>query len=96
MKEEKKSRRYFTYMVRCRDGSLYTGFTVDDVERRVACHNAGKGARYTASRRPVTLVWSREFATEHEARSLEARVKRLTKAEKERLAAQGAQEGGNP
>ena len=50
---EKEERKYFTYMVRCADGSLYTGFTVDDVHRRVAVHNSGKGARYTRSRLPV-------------------------------------------
>ena len=43
---EKEERKYFTYMVRCADGSLYTGFTVDDVHRRVAVHNSGKGAVY--------------------------------------------------
>lgn len=41
---EKEERKYFTYMVRCADGSLYTGFTVDDVHRRVAVHNSGKGS----------------------------------------------------
>lgn len=43
-------------MVRCQDGTLYTGFTVDDLEKRVAVHNAGKGAKYTKGRLPVRLV----------------------------------------
>lgn len=47
-------------MVRCQDGTLYTGFTVDDPEKRVAVHNAGKGAKYTKGRLPVCLVWYRE------------------------------------
>ena len=50
---------YFVYMLRCRDGSLYTGSTVD-VARRVAVHNSGKGAKYTRSRLPVELVWQEE------------------------------------
>ena len=50
-------KKYFTYMVRCQDGTLYTGFTVDDPEKRVAVHNAGKGAKYTKGRLPVRLVW---------------------------------------
>lgn len=49
---------WFVYIVRCRDGSLYTGAT-NDLDKRVRAHNAGKGARYTRSRRPVELVFSR-------------------------------------
>lgn len=78
-------RMYVTYMVRCRDGSLYTGFTVGDVNRRVAVHNAGRGAKYTRSRLPVSLVWYHEWETEHEARSAEARLKRWPKGRKEAL-----------
>lgn len=84
---EKEERKYFTYMVRCADGSLYTGFTVDDVHRRVAVHNSGKGARYTRSRLPVVLAWYREWGREHEARSMEYRLKRMKKEEKEAMAA---------
>ena len=50
-------------MVRCQDGTLYTGFTVDDPEKRVAVHNAGKGAKYTKGRLPVRLVWYRDGTT---------------------------------
>ena len=57
-----EGRKYFTYMVRCGDGSLYTGFTVDDLEKRIETHNAGKGGRYTRSRLPVKLVWYRTEA----------------------------------
>ncbi len=80
-------RKYFTYLLRCADGSLYGGFTVDSVEKRVETHNAGKGGRYTRSRLPVKLVWYKECETEHEARSLEWHVKHLPKKEKEALAA---------
>ncbi|MBQ1876216.1 MAG: GIY-YIG nuclease family protein [Selenomonas sp.] len=71
----------YTYIVRCADGSLYTGWT-DDLEKRVAAHNAGKGAKYTRSRRPVTLVYHETFATPREAMSREWHLKRLTRAQK--------------
>ncbi len=71
----------YTYIVRCADGSLYTGWT-DDLEKRVAAHNAGKGAKYTRSRRPVTLVYHEKFATPREAMSREWHLKRLTRAQK--------------
>lgn len=74
-------RRWFVYVVRCRDGSLYTGAT-NDVGRRVAAHNAGTGARYTRSRGPVALVWKRRAADKSAALSFEARLKRLSRADK--------------
>lgn len=76
--------RYFTYMVECCDGSFYTGWTTD-VNRRVAMHNAGTGAKYTKSRRPVRLVWFEEHETKHDAMSREARIKQLTHDEKHRM-----------
>jgi putative endonuclease len=71
----------FVYLLRCRDGSLYCGWT-DDLERRVATHNAGKGARYTRSRGPVTLVWSEEVADRSAALKREIALKRLTRTQK--------------
>ncbi len=71
----------YVYILRCRDGSLYTGWT-DDLDRRLRSHAAGKASRYTRSRLPVRLAaW---FALEDasQARSLEARFKRLTRREK--------------
>ena len=65
----------------------HTGFTVDDPEKRVAVHNAGKGAKYTKGRLPVRLVWYREWNNGHDARSCEFYLKRKTKQEKEALAA---------
>ena len=75
----------FVYLLRCRDGSLYCGWT-DDLERRVATHNAGKGARYTRSRKPVRLVWSEELADRSAALKREIAVKRLTRTQKLALA----------
>ncbi len=68
-------------MVRCADDSLYTGCT-NDLARRVAAHNAGKGARYTRSRGPVQVVWSVRVKDRSAALSREARVKQLSRAEK--------------
>ena len=62
----------YAYMVRCKDGSLYAGWTTD-VERRVKCHNAGKGAKYTKSRLPVELVYYETFETKEEAMKREIR-----------------------
>ncbi|ATB30511.1 GIY-YIG nuclease family protein [Melittangium boletus] len=71
-------------MLRCRDGSLYTGAT-NDLERRVATHNRGRGAAYTRARLPVTLVWSEQAADRGSALRREAALKRLPRAEKLRL-----------
>lgn len=74
----------YTYMVRCVDGSLYTGWTYD-LEKRVAVHNSGKGAKYTKSRLPVELVYHERFTTKEEAMSREYAIKRLTRSEKLKL-----------
>ena len=74
--------RWNVYIVRCADGTLYTGITTD-FENRIAQHNLGKGAKYTRSRRPVVLVWMRRTASESAARKREAAIKALTKTEKE-------------
>jgi putative endonuclease len=72
------------YMLRCADGSLYTGWT-KDLERRLRTHNAGKGAKYTRSRLPVELVYREEFETKEAAMSREWHLKRLPREEKLRL-----------
>jgi len=69
------------YLLRCRDGTLYTG-AAKDLERRLAEHRAGRAARYTRSRLPVELVWSRELPTWSEALREEHRIKALTRAGK--------------
>ena len=80
---------WFVYVVRCRDGSLYTGVSVD-VEARVAAHNAGRGARYTRSRTPVTLVHVERKRNRSTAQSREAAIKALPRTAKLGLAASGA------
>lgn len=72
----------FTYILECSDGTLYTGWT-DDLERRVKAHNAGKGAKYTKSRRPVKLVYFESFSTKQEAMRREWEIKQLKRQEKE-------------
>lgn len=71
----------YTYIVKCTDGTLYTGWT-DDLEGRLRSHNSGRGAKYTRSRRPVELVYYETFATKEEAMSREWHIKRLTREEK--------------
>jgi len=77
---------WFVYLARCADDSLYCGIT-NDLVARLAAHNAGKGARYTRSRIPIEIVISRRCRTKGRALRLEYRVKRLTRAEKQRLIA---------
>lgn len=82
---------YFTYIVRCKDGTLYTGITTN-LKRRIQEHNDSKlGARYTRSRRPVELVYSREFKNRAEATQEEILIKKLPRKEKLLLYT-----GGNP
>ena len=82
----------FVYLLRCADGSLYCGWTTD-LSRRLAAHQAGRASRYTASRRPVAPAAAWQTPTSTHARRLEARVKRLTRAEKLALAAGAPLEG---
>ncbi|MCW2277604.1 GIY-YIG nuclease family protein [Heliophilum fasciatum] len=74
----------YTYIVRCADGTLYTGWTVD-VPARMAAHNAGHGARYTRGRLPVTLVYTEEHPTRRQAQQREAAIKKLSRKAKEQL-----------
>ena len=75
---------HYVYLVRCADSTLYCGWTTD-LEKRVRAHNSGKGAKYTRSRRPVKLVYAEKFAEKQEALSREWHLKRLSRAEKNRL-----------
>ena len=74
---------YYVYLLRCQDGSLYAGITTD-LRRRYREHREGgkRGAKYTRARLPVTLVYTEVFETEHEARSREYGIKRLTRSQK--------------
>lgn len=78
----------WVYMLRCRDGSLYTGWTVD-LERRLARHRAGTASRYTASRLPVALAVAWPMTDRTAARREEARIKRLSRAAKLALLHEG-------
>lgn len=83
------SKNYFVYLLRCRDGTLYTG-TTNDLRRRVQQHNAGKGARYTAGRRPVELVHVESCVSRSEALRREARLRKLSHRQKLNLAESSA------
>jgi len=76
----------FIYMLRCRDGSLYTGIA-KDLEQRLERHHLGKASKYTRSRRPLVLVWKRRLMTWSRALKEELRIKALTRAQKEELLA---------
>lgn len=77
---------WFVYLLRCADGTFYAGITTD-LARRVAEHNSGQaGAKYTRARRPVTLAWSEPAPDRSAAARREYAVRRLPRAEKERLA----------
>ena len=78
------ARPFFTYMLRCSDKSYYVGHT-DDLERRVAQHETGATGGYTATRRPIQLVWFEEFPTREEAKAAEAQLKKWNRRKKEAL-----------
>ncbi|TKX40473.1 GIY-YIG nuclease family protein [Halorubrum sp. CGM4_25_10-8A] len=83
---------HHVYVIECADGTLYTGYTTD-VERRVAEHDAGEGAKYTRGRTPVTLRHVESFDSKSAAMSREYGVKSLSRAEKERLIGEGDDAG---
>ena len=74
----------YTYILKCSDESLYTGWT-NDLEKRLKAHNEGKGAKYTKGRRPVVLLYFEAFETKEEAMSREFAIKKLTREEKLQL-----------
>jgi len=76
--------QWFVYLLRCRDGTLYTGIT-KDVARRVEQHNAGTASRYTRSRLPVALVYQESQASRSLALKREAAIKAMSRLDKESL-----------
>lgn len=74
----------YTYIVECSDGTFYTGWT-NDLDRRIDAHNSGKGAKYTKTRRPVTLVYYEMFETKEEAMRREYEIKQYSRRQKEKL-----------
>jgi putative endonuclease len=79
-----KDAEWSLYMVRCRDGKLYTGIAID-IERRIAEHRAGKGAKYLRGRTPLKLVFKKRIGSRSLALKVEQAVKKLPKCRKERL-----------
>ena len=91
MKKSNLRERNYVYLLRCADDSLYCGWTTD-LERRIAAHNNGTGAKYTKSRRPVELVYFEEYENRHEALSREWHIKRLSREEKLHLLEKAGEE----
>ena len=75
---------HYAYIVKCSDGTYYTGYT-NDLEKRLLTHNAGKGAKYTRNRLPVEIVYFEEYEDKSEAMKREYAIKRLTREQKEKL-----------
>lgn len=84
MKKFTKRRSFYVYIVQCRDGSFYTGYT-PNLKNRIELHNKGRGAKYTRGRSPVELVWYKEYRYFRYAFLEENRIKRLPRAKKEKL-----------
>ena len=84
MKETDKQNQHqgnYTYIVKCSDETLYTGWT-NNLKKRLEAHNSGKGAKYTKTRRPVTLMYYEMFATKEEAMKREYAIKQLSRQKK--------------
>ena len=76
--------KYFCYLLECSDGSFYCGWTIN-LEKRLGCHNHGKGARYTRCRLPVKLVYYEEFPDRSSAMKRERKLKRFSHSRKQKL-----------
>jgi len=79
---------WFLYLIRCNDGALYTGISTD-VDRRLAEHQSGKGAKYLRGKAPLTLAFQQEMGSRSSALIAEASIKKLSKADKELIISQG-------
>ena len=79
-----RKNKYWVYIVQCRDGTYYTGYT-NNIENRIAMHNSGKGAKYLIRKLPVKLVYAKEYCYYKNALRGERRIKKMTRKEKERL-----------
>lgn len=75
---------HYVYIIECRDGTYYTGYT-NDIKKRIKAHNDGKGAKYTIGRRPVKLRYQESYKTKGEALKREYLIKQLTRLEKQKL-----------
>ena len=83
-REREVNRMNYTYILKCSDGTYYTGWT-NDMAKRLKTHNEGKGAKYTRARLPVTLAYYEAFETKEEAMRREWEIKQLSRKEKEKL-----------
>ena len=79
-----ENENWYVYILLCRDGTLYTGIT-NDIKKRMLAHEKGKGAKYTKSRRPVSLVYSALIGERSSAQKEEYRIKKLSKIKKQKL-----------
>lgn len=84
MKKFKRHGKYYVYIVECCNGTYYTGYT-PDLKKRIELHNNGRGAKYTRDRRPVKLVWCKEYKYFKSAFLEEKRIKGLRRKQKEKL-----------
>ena len=75
---------HYVYILKCSDGTLYTGYT-NNLEKRVEAHNTGNGAKYTRSRRPVKMIYSEKFRSKSKALKREWEIKKMERVEKLRL-----------
>jgi len=78
--------KHYAYIARCADGTFYAGYTTD-IAKRELVHNSGKGSKYVRSRLPAHIIYQEEFTTKGEALMREAQIKKLTRAQKEKLIA---------
>ncbi len=84
MMKKIRSGRFAAYILKCSDGTLYSGYA-NDLDKRLECHNRGKGAKYTRGRLPVELAWHKDFKYYKSAVKMEAALKRLPRKKKEKL-----------
>lgn len=80
----KREGRFWVYIVQCGDNTFYTGYT-SDIKKRIELHNKARGAKYTRGRRPVKLVWSKEYKQFHSAIKTEMVIKQLNRLQKKAL-----------
>jgi putative endonuclease len=85
----KKNDNHYIYILECGDGTYYTGYT-NDLVQRLERHQEGKGAKYTRGRGPLKLVFQESFCTKQEAMRMEFAVKKLNRSEKERIIKEGS------
>ena len=80
--------RFYVYILKCQDGTYYTGYT-PDIKKRIELHNSGRGAKYTRDRRPVKLAWCKEYKYFKKAFKKEMEIKKMTRKAKEKLITKG-------